>query len=404
MNFTSTIRWIGDTKEAIRTVELDERVQKLNECFLLPTVLTPTTNLKTLNRVLKQKSLDEVLRWVFTVTENGDRLLPVTSFGLSGLVVLHRMRDLGLLRRVVSVDTLHLFPETYSFIERWGYSNRDLDLLIYKPTGLKTKKDFDDEYGEDIYKTDPDKYAYLSKVEPLERALTEHRTKIWITGRRRSQGGERSFLEILELDANSKQPRWKLNPLAFWTVGRVWGYILKYKIPYNPLHDRGYTSVGDVMTTSRPKGGDERSGRFPDNKDQTECGIHATHTTHSYFGLDDKMTPHQKYLELTPSSLAGWFTPGPVDLLVEFYSPRCGFCQQFSPVYDQVAHALRGSKGIRVSRFDVANPIPLSTGLVVNAVPELYLIRRSPDLRVIKYRDQLPLSHVSILNWIESQI
>ena len=93
------------------------------------------------------------------------------------------------------------------------------------------------------------------------RSLDELNAAAWITGRRRDQGGERSAMAILEVD-KSDQSRYKVNPLANWSFEEIWEYIDTNEVPYNPLHDRGYKSVGDYMTTAPvDQGAVERSGR-----------------------------------------------------------------------------------------------------------------------------------------------
>merc|ERR1712080_347494 len=98
-----------------------------------------------------------------------------------------------------------------------------------------------------LWLSNPLIYDQLVKVEPLQRALNELNIKIWITGRRRDQGGNRSSLRILEIDEDDG--RYKLNPLAFWTNQMVWEYISKNKGICNPLYYQGYKSIGDEMTT-----------------------------------------------------------------------------------------------------------------------------------------------------------
>lgn len=262
----SAIPWISDSYE--RKKSLKKGIG----------VLTTTTDLRLVNDYLRELSFDEVLQWAYRVTDFGRSLMPVTSFGLTGLVILHRMRQLGLLQKVVTIDTLHLFPETYSFIKSWENDLPSaIQLLVYKPQGIENLQKFNDTYGVDLYKTNPEQYAYLSKVEPLHRALDENDVKIWITGRRQDQGGERSVIEILEIDESSlPKPRWKLNPLAYWSRDRVSSYISMNNISYNKLYDQGYTSIGDIMTTTKPNNGKERGGRF-DKGDGgcKECGIHS---------------------------------------------------------------------------------------------------------------------------------
>lgn len=222
-----------------------------------------------LNRILNQKSLDEILMWAYSYSQG--HLIPVTSFGPSGLVILHKMQQLGILNRIISIDTLHLFPETYSFIKSWISRHPNVQVSLYKPNGFESQQTFSTKFGNDLYKTDYERYAYLTKIEPLQRALLNHSPKIWITGRRQSQGGERSSLKVIEYDDNSD--RLKLNPLVNWSSDEVWAYIRQHNIPYNSMHDQGFTSIGDVNTTSLPVNKEERSGRFI-GLGRTECGCH----------------------------------------------------------------------------------------------------------------------------------
>jgi phosphoadenosine phosphosulfate reductase len=129
----------------------------------------------------------------------------------------------------------------------------------------------------------PDKYEDLTKVEPTMSALNETHAATWITGCRRSQGGERTNLSILEIDSftdsvDHHPPTYKLNPLAYWTHADVRNYIKKHKLPYNKLHDEGYMSVGDVVNT-KPVNEDtsERSGRCV-GLSRGESGMYALRT------------------------------------------------------------------------------------------------------------------------------
>lgn len=111
----------------------------------------------------------------------------------------------------------------------------------------------------------------------MNRALKEHDSDCWINGRRRDHGAERAALPVWEGK--------KLNPLAFWTFEDCWNYLKKHNVPYHPLHDVGYSSLGDMHSTKKVDAkvwftyAGERSGRFQNlvNKDgtpKTECGIH----------------------------------------------------------------------------------------------------------------------------------
>ena len=107
-------------------------------------------------------------------------------------------------------------------------------------------------------------------MEPLQRALDDLQVQAWITGRRRDQSAARQSLPIFE----RVNGRLKVNPLANWTRQDLWAYTEQNGVLYNPLHDQGYTSIGDQpLTTPTAAGEDERAGRWR-GTEKTECGIH----------------------------------------------------------------------------------------------------------------------------------
>lgn len=231
-----------------------------------------------LNRELRDP--DQILDWAvqqFTGSSNNChyRLVQLSSFGPTGLVILDKLHRSGHLQHVpvVTIDTLHLFPESYALIQKLNQTyESSLELHVYKPSGCSTRKDFDRQHGDDLWQHDPDQYGFLTKFEPTQRALDELHVGAWITGRRRSQGGERTALPVIELEDTG---RIKINPLAYWDDDDVWSYIHENAVSYNELHDKGYKSIGDVMTTKAvPKDAPERSGRFV-GLNRTECGMHS---------------------------------------------------------------------------------------------------------------------------------
>lgn len=381
----SCIAWVGDG------------VSVPQQSYHLP--LTEHTNIRALNQILAQKTLDEILVWAHRTTNNGSELLPVTSFGPSGLVILHKMHQLGILDMVVTIDSLHLFPETYTLVNSWQrkYNHR---VRVFKPKGCSNKQDFDTRYGIDLYTTDPKRYAYLSKVEPLQRAFSELRPKLWITGRRRSQGGERATLEIVEIDSSSPR-RWKLNPLAFWSGNDVWTYIRRNNLIYNTLHDRGYTSIGDIMTTSLPTlQGGERSGRFT-GMNQTECGIHTTQQPTP--APAPPLGPCTNCIDFNLAQLVTWLSLRRTHLLIEFHNPTCRYCRGFSITFESIAKKL-SQTNIQVGRFDTSNSGDVHLlnrhGLDVRSVPCLYFIPQQPSTRSFKYESQLSIG--PIFAWLSS--
>lgn len=192
------------------------------------------------------------------------QLAVVSNFGPSTLVVLHTLHQIGLRLPVIFIDTLHHFRETIEHVERVR-EKYDLDLRIHRPA--PTRAEFERIHGTELWKRDLDRYQAVAKVAPFQAATAG--LAGWITGRRRDQSRSRDDLPIVE---PGEQIR--INPLAAWNRTDVWRVILENEIPYNPLHDRGFPSVGDEpLTTPVGSDEDERAGRWRGNA-RTECGIH----------------------------------------------------------------------------------------------------------------------------------
>eukprot|EP00160_Parvularia_atlantis_P014703 Unigene3815_Nuclearia_a/m.11636 Unigene3815_Nuclearia_a/g.11636 ORF Unigene3815_Nuclearia_a/g.11636 Unigene3815_Nuclearia_a/m.11636 type:complete len:286 (+) Unigene3815_Nuclearia_a:182-1039(+) len=200
--------------------------------------------------------------------------IQLTSFQPTGMVILDICAKLGLLRdmRVVFIDTLYHFPQTYEHIAAIRNYYPDLDLTIYRPAGADTREQFEALYGRDLWQEDPERFGYLTKAEPRDRALDEMRASVYINGRRADQGGERARMDLVEFDATVGAIQ--VQPLYDWTSQQVWQYIHRFGVPYNKLHDLGYKSIGDIFTTV-PVAADapERSGRWV-GSNKTECGLH----------------------------------------------------------------------------------------------------------------------------------
>ncbi|HNY32586.1 MAG TPA: phosphoadenylyl-sulfate reductase [Fibrobacteria bacterium] len=215
---------------------------------------------------LEGKHPRDILEWTF---QNLSDVVLTTAWQPSGLVILDLLHEIGRHPPVLFVDTLFHFQETLN-LARVLADRYDLDLRVYRPAGLDSEAAFTAAHGEALWDRDLDLYQELTKVEPLRRAMRETGAKAWISGRRRDQGGDRKDLPILELAGG----RIKVNPLAAWTRKEVWGYLLSKGIPYNPLHDQGFPSIGDRPLTEKADVGEgERSGRWK-GRGKTECGIH----------------------------------------------------------------------------------------------------------------------------------
>jgi phosphoadenosine phosphosulfate reductase len=164
--------------------------------------------------------------------------------------------------RVFALDTHVLFPETY---EVWKEVERryNTKVEVYEGPTLARQAEI---HGEGLWERKPDLCCAIRKVEPLARALVG--LDAWITGLRRDQSPARAGAAKVGWD--SQHELWKASPLADWDDERCFDYIRERGLPYNPLHDRGYASIGCVHCT---KPGEGREGRWI-GLDKTECGLH----------------------------------------------------------------------------------------------------------------------------------
>ncbi|HYB26904.1 MAG TPA: phosphoadenylyl-sulfate reductase [Solirubrobacteraceae bacterium] len=199
---------------------------------------------------LETVSAQEVI--AYAVDRFHPRLKMACSFQKEESVLLHMLTEIEPDGRVFMIDTGVLFPET-----------------------LQTWKRFEDRFGVKIEVIDargPDEPWTMvrccgeAKVDALERALDD--VEAWVTGIRREQAPTRAGAAKLERDG--RRGIWKVNPLADWSEQDLWRYIFEHDLPYHPLHDQGYASIGCAPCT-RPGAG--REGRWA-GLDKTECGIH----------------------------------------------------------------------------------------------------------------------------------
>jgi phosphoadenosine phosphosulfate reductase len=200
---------------------------------------------------LELASAEEVL--AYAVEQFHPRLTMACSFQKEESVLFHMLIGVEPSARVFTIDTGVLFPETLAtwraFEERFG-----------------VRVDVVDARSPDELWTGGDHCCGAAKVDALERALDD--VDAWITGIRREQASTRAQAPKLEQDA--KRGIWKLNPLADWSEKDLWRYIHEHDLPYHPLHDRGYASIGCAPCTNPGAG---RDGRWA-GTDKTECGIH----------------------------------------------------------------------------------------------------------------------------------
>ena len=223
-----------------------------------------------LNRQFDGQPTEEILGWAWR--RFGARAAIGTSFQGAGLVMMHLARQAGFAFPVFTLDTGLLFPETLALKARledfygWKMESLAPDLTVEQQ---------EEAQGPELWKRDPDLCCTIRKVLPLQSRLRD--LDCWITGLRRNQSETRADIGILELytlDQASGSEIVKLNPMANWSREQVWDYIRQHQIPYNPLHDQGYQSIGCMTCTRKTGDGEgERAGRWTGFK-KVECGIH----------------------------------------------------------------------------------------------------------------------------------
>lgn len=234
-----------------------------------PAPLTPA-DVRTLNESFRNSHTEDILLWAWR--RFGPRAAIGTSFQGAGLVMMHVARQAGLQFPVFTLDTGLLFPETLALKARleefFGLKIESLepDLTVQEQADIN---------GPELWLRNPDLCCMIRKVLPLRDKLLD--LDCWITGLRRQQSDTRSGIGVVELytfDEASGRDIVKLNPMANWSRDEVWHYLREHRIPYNPLHDRGYRSIGCHPCTRRTANGEnERAGRWT-GFDKVECGIH----------------------------------------------------------------------------------------------------------------------------------
>ena len=194
---------------------------------------------------------------------------------------------------LIFFDTLHHFPETLALVEQVRSKYPLVNLHVYKPEGVETAEELAEKYGERLWETNDELYDWVAKVEPAQRAYRELQVNAVLTGRRRSQGGKRGDIAIIEVDEAGLI---KINPLANWTFEDVQDYVKANNVPYNPLLDQGYKSVGDWHSTQPIKEGeDERAGRWK-GQQKTECGIHNPRSKFAQYLRDQELKKQDEAL------------------------------------------------------------------------------------------------------------
>ncbi|GAC1529512.1 MAG: phosphoadenylyl-sulfate reductase [Thermoleophilaceae bacterium] len=209
---------------------------------------------------LEAASAEEVLTYV--VERFHPRLYVACSFQKEASVIMDMLLRIEPEARFFTLDTGVLFPETYAtwraLEERYG-----VRVEVYQGMSLARQADV---HGDELWRRDPDACCGIRKVAPLGQALGG--VDAWVSGLRRDQATSRASTSKFQWD--DRHGLFKANPLADWSESDLWRYLARHEVPHNPLHDRGYPSIGCTHCTLPAAG---RAGRWAEHE-KTECGLH----------------------------------------------------------------------------------------------------------------------------------
>jgi phosphoadenosine phosphosulfate reductase len=219
-----------------------------------------------INRTFARLSASERVERALEILPGGH--VVTSSFGAHAAVTLQLVSRVSPSIPVVLIDTGYLFPETYRFVDELSERLR-LNLKVFRseasPAWQETR------FGKLWERGLPgiEQYNRINKLQPMERALAELGAETWISGLRRSQGPTRAQIAPIEL----RRGRFRVHPIFDWTDREVGRYLKENKLPYHPLWDKGYLSIGDWHTTrSLAEAGSPEGLRFFGLK--RECGLH----------------------------------------------------------------------------------------------------------------------------------
>jgi phosphoadenosine phosphosulfate reductase len=208
----------------------------------------------------------EIIRWA--AERFGDRLTMATAFGPEGCAIIHWLATVAPKTFVFNLETGYQFKETLELRDRLA-KRYGIEVSLEAPD--TNVEEYERLHGGPLYRTDSNRCCGDRKIAVIRRVLT--RFDAWMSGIRRAQSPDRAAAPIVGWDRKFGVA--KISPLANWTKAKVWDLIVRENIPYNPLHDQGYVSIGCwPCTRSITIGEDERAGRWSGTA-KTECGLHS---------------------------------------------------------------------------------------------------------------------------------
>jgi len=218
------------------------------------------------SRSLEGREPAEIIAWA--AERYGQKLTMATAFGPEGCLIIHWLATVAPNTFVFNLDTGYQFAETLELRDRLA-RRYGIEVSLERPE--TTVEEYEQLHGGPLHQTDPSRCCADRKLAVIRRVLT--RFDAWMSGIRRDQSPDRALAPIVGWDHKFNVV--KISPLANWTKARVWDAIVREDIPYNPLHDQGYISIGCwPCTRAITFGEDERAGRWSGTA-KTECGLHS---------------------------------------------------------------------------------------------------------------------------------
>ena len=229
----------------------------------LPTIDGRVVDPDEISAEVERMGAEEAIAWVIDTFH--PRLRFAVSFQKTSSVIIDVAHRIEPRTRFFYLDTELLFPETYETRDTLA---AHFDIEFDRFAGISLGEQ-DESFGANLWRRDPDACCGIRKVEAMRAALEG--VDCWVSGIRRVDSANRASAAKFGWD--KRFGLWKLNPLADWDDKRVWNHIKERHVPYNPLHDQGYPSIGCMPCTSVPGAGDDpRAGRWA-GTDRSECGI-----------------------------------------------------------------------------------------------------------------------------------
>lgn len=235
-------------------------------------------DLEVINASFEGAPPPQIIQWA--AGRFGEKLVMWSSFGAESALLIHLATQVLPDVRIIMIDTGYLFPETHQFMEQL---RRRFELNIWT---YRTKNDpiaYLHHAGEDnpTWRKDVQACCAINKNEPTERAMRELAPRAWLRGIRRNQADSRRNRAFVEW--SGRYSAYAISPLLNWTGREIYAYMKEHELPYHPLYEQGYASIGcNPLSCTRPiqPGEDPRAGRWS-GQEKTECGINLNNSLDS---------------------------------------------------------------------------------------------------------------------------